>query len=87
MVQTCIGCARKAFLPTRSLYQQNRGEKPIGGVGVSERTVSVDPSMVGGSDRSGTENPATTGRGWVVQELLKAVPRCLFCGNNFAILI
>jgi len=85
MVQTCIGCARKAFLPTtRSLYQQNRGEKPIGGVGVSERTVAVDPSIVGGV---GTENPATTGRGWVVQELLKAVPRCLFCGNNFAVLI
>jgi general transcription factor 3C protein 4 len=85
MVQTCIGCARKAFLPTtRSLHQQNQGEKPIGGVGVSERTVAVDPSIVGGV---GTENPATTRRGWVVQELLKAVPRCLFCGNNFAILI
>ncbi|KAI0251386.1 putative zinc-finger of transcription factor IIIC complex-domain-containing protein [Lactifluus subvellereus] len=29
----------------------------------------------------------TTGRGWVVQELLEAVRRCLFCGNNFVTLI
>jgi general transcription factor 3C protein 4 len=35
-------------------------------------------------------DPATTanwlpeaGRGWVVEELLEAVNRCLFCGNSF----
>ncbi|KAH9987160.1 transcription factor IIIC subunit delta N-term-domain-containing protein [Russula compacta] len=55
MVQTCLGCARKAFLPT--------------------------------SRDSGGDNELTSGRGWVVQELLKAVRRCLFCGNSFAILI
>jgi len=25
--------------------------------------------------------------GWLVRELLKAVRRCLFCGNNFVTLI
>jgi general transcription factor 3C protein 4 len=28
-----------------------------------------------------------TVRGWFVQELLKAVTRCLFCGNTFVTLV
>ncbi|KAH9962694.1 putative zinc-finger of transcription factor IIIC complex-domain-containing protein [Russula dissimulans] len=65
-VQTCLGCARKAFLPAaRSRYQQESGTKLI----------------------PGTENIEAAKHGWVVQELLKAVRRCLFCGNNFAILV
>ena len=83
MVQTCLGCARKAFLPT-SRSQYERGGEPIQGVGVSERTIVDNPSTI---RDSGGDNVQATGRGWVVQELLKAVRRCLFCGNNFAILI
>jgi len=85
MVQTCVGCARKAFLPaTRSLYQQDRGEEQIRGEGVFERALNDNARTVG---ESGIENPGMAGKGWVVQELLKAVRRCLFCGNNFTILI
>jgi len=84
-VKTCIGCARKAFLPAvRSTYQKGWGDVQIRGVEDSERTLAEGPSTV---EEPGTENAGTTGRGWVVQELLKAVRRCLFCGNNFAILI
>ncbi|KAI0294320.1 transcription factor IIIC subunit delta N-term-domain-containing protein, partial [Multifurca ochricompacta] len=53
MVRTCLGCARKAFLPT-----------------------ALSPHLF-----------RATGRGWVIQELLNAARRCLFCGNNFATLI
>jgi general transcription factor 3C protein 4 len=82
MVRTCVGCARKAFLPTtRPLYQQDQRGELIQGEGVTERTVT---STVG---ESGVESTGTTGRGWVVQELLTAVRRCLFCGNNFTVLI
>jgi hypothetical protein len=54
------------------------------GVGPSERTATEDPRTVGDS---GIADVPATGQGWVMQELLKAVRRCLFCGNNFAILI
>jgi len=82
MVRTCVGCARKAFLPaTRPLYQQDQRGKLIQGEGVTERTVT---STVG---ESGIESIGSTRRGWVAQELLTAVRRCLFCGNNFAVLI
>jgi general transcription factor 3C protein 4 len=81
MVRTCLGCARKAFLPAaRSLY------RPEG-----ERDVTTD---VRASTRGTAENPvlaedlgAEHRPGWLAQELLKAVRRCLFCGNNFATLI
>lgn len=53
-------------------------------MGLSERTTSEDPRTV---DDSGIVDVPVTGQGWVMQELLKAVRRCLFCGNNFAILI
>ena len=85
MVQTCVGCARKAFLPaTRSLYQQDRGEEQTRGEGVSERALNENARTVG---ESGIEKPGMSEKGWIVRELLKAVRRCLFCGNNFAILI
>ncbi|TFK36254.1 transcription factor IIIC subunit delta N-term-domain-containing protein [Crucibulum laeve] len=48
-VRTCIGCSRKAFLP---------------------------------SSASGSVLPAVA-QGWVVEELLEAVHRCLFCNNSF----
>lgn len=84
-VKTCIGCARKAFLPVaQSPYQQDWGGVQVQGVGCPERTLAEDPSTV---EEPGTENAGTTGQGWIVQELLKAVRRCLFCGNNFAVLI
>ena len=54
------------------------------GVEDSERALVEGSGTV---EEPGTENAGTTGRGWVVQELLKAVRRCLFCGNNFAVLI
>lgn len=80
MVQTCLGCARKAFLPAaRSQYQQDGGEEPNLGVGLTEQNTAKDPRTV-------VDVPAT-GQGWVMQEFLKAVRRCLFCGNSFAILM
>ncbi|KAA1468914.1 hypothetical protein DENSPDRAFT_834407 [Dentipellis sp. KUC8613] len=54
MVRTCIGCTRKAFLP------------------------SVPKTHDAGADWL---PPAA--RSWIVQELLQAVRRCLFCGNSF----
>jgi hypothetical protein len=82
MVRTCLGCARKAFLPaTRSPYQQELGGDLVPGAAVSEQSIAEDPSTFGNSGAEATR------RGWVVQELLKAVRRCLFCGNNFTILI
>ncbi|KAI9440782.1 putative zinc-finger of transcription factor IIIC complex-domain-containing protein, partial [Lactarius indigo] len=61
MVRTCLGCARKAFLPAaRSLHQPEKGR--------DEMDIEHRP-------------------GWLAQELLRAVRRCLFCGNNFATLI
>ena len=80
-VKTCIGCTRKAFLPAA---QSPWADVQMRGVGDSERTLAEGPSTV---EEPGAENAETTGRGWVVQELLKAVRRCLFCGNNFAVLI
>jgi general transcription factor 3C protein 4 len=85
MVQTCLGCARKAFLPAvRSRYQQDGGRELNSGVGLSERTPAEDARTDGDS---GLLDVPAIGRGWVMQELLKAVRRCLFCGNNFSILI
>jgi len=84
-VKTCIGCTRKAFLPaTESPYQRDWGDIQMRGVEDSERALVEGSGTV---EEPGTENAGTTGRGWVVQELLKAVRRCLFCGNNFAVLI
>jgi general transcription factor 3C protein 4 len=84
-VQTCLGCARKAFRPpVRSRYQQDGGGELNSDAELSERTTVEDPRTVGDS---GIVDVPATGRGWVIQELLKAVRRCLFCGNNFAILI
>jgi len=51
---------------------------------LTERTTAEDPRTMGDS---GIVDDPVTGRGWVIQELLKAVRRCLFCGNNFAVLI
>ncbi len=85
MVQTCLGCARKAFRPAvRSRYQQDGGGELIPDVRLSERTTADDSRTV---DGSGIMDVLVTGQGWVVQELLKGVRRCLFCGNNFATLI
>ncbi|KAN0115650.1 Transcription factor IIIC subunit delta N-term domain containing protein [Russula decolorans] len=84
-VQTCLGCARKAFRPpVRSRHQQDRGGELNSDAELSERTTVEDPRTVG---ESGIVDVPATERGWVKQELLKAVRRCLFCGNNFAILI
>ncbi|KAI9510017.1 putative zinc-finger of transcription factor IIIC complex-domain-containing protein [Russula earlei] len=84
-VQTCLGCARKALLPVaRSRYEQESGTELSSGEGGSKLAVAGDSSSVGDSI---TENVRTIERGWIVQELLKAVRRCIFCGNNFAILV
>ena len=85
MVQTCLGCARKAFRPpVRSRPQQDGGGELNSGAELSERTTAENPRAVG---ESGIVDVPATERGWVIQELLRAVRRCLFCGNNFAILI
>jgi general transcription factor 3C polypeptide 4 len=85
MVQTCLGCARKSFLPAmRPRYQKDGGEEMNSDVGPSDRTTAEDPRTVSDSD---VVDVLATGRGWVMQEVLNAVRRCLFCGNNFAILL
>jgi hypothetical protein len=68
----------------RSRHQQDRGGGLNSDAELSERTTAEEPRTVGDS---GIVDVPATGRGWVIQELLKAVRRCLFCGNNFAILI
>lgn len=68
----------------RSQYQQDGGEELNLGVGLSEQTTAEDPRTVGDP---GTVDVPAIGQGWVMQEFLKAVRRCLFCGNNFAVLI
>ena len=78
MVRTCLGCARKAFLPAaRSLYRPEGGGNVTTDMSASTRGTTEDAVMA--------EDPDTSG--WLVQALLKAVRRCLFCGNNFATLI
>jgi len=79
MVRTCVGCARKAFLPAaRSLHRQEGGGDVTTGVRASTRGTAEDSIMAEDlEDRFG----------WLVPELLRAVRRCLFCGNNFATLI
>lgn len=84
-MQTCLGCARKAFHPVaRSRYQRNGEDELNSEAELSKRTTAEDPRTVGDS---GIVDVPAIGQGWVIQELLKAVRRCLFCGNNFAILI
>ena len=81
MVRTCLGCARKAFLPgARSLYRLERGGDVAMGVRAPRRGTAEDPVM---AEDLGVEDQP----GLLVQELLKAVRRCLFCGNNLATLI
>ncbi|KAI9451937.1 putative zinc-finger of transcription factor IIIC complex-domain-containing protein [Lactarius psammicola] len=81
MVRTCLGCARKAFLPAaRSLHRSERGGDATTGAGASTEGTAEDPIIAEDLD---IEHRS----GWLVQELLKAVRRCLFCGNNFATLI
>jgi hypothetical protein len=46
--------------------------------------MAEDPSTVGDPD---IVDVLATGLGWVMQEVLKAIRRCLFCGNNLAILL
>ena len=78
MVRTCLGCARKAFLPAaRSLYRPEGGGNVTTDMSASTRGTTEDAVMA--------EDPDTSG--WLVQALLEAVRRCLFCGNNFATLI
>ena len=68
----------------RSRYQHDEGGELNSDAELSERTTAEDQRTVGDS---GIVDVPATGRGWVIQELLKAVRRCLFCGNSFAILI
>jgi hypothetical protein len=68
----------------RSPYQQDGGGVLNSDAELSERTTAEGPRMAGDS---GIVDVLATGQGWVIQELLKAVRRCLFCGNNFTILI
>lgn len=68
----------------RSPYQQDGGGVLNLDAELFERTTAEGPRMVADS---GIVDVLATGRGWVLQELLKAVRRCLFCGNNFTILI
>jgi len=81
MVRTCLGCARKAFLPAaRSLYRPEGGGYVTTGVSASTRGTTED--LVTAEDLDAEHRPD-----WLVQGLLNAVRRCLFCGNNFATLI
>ena len=84
MVRTCLGCARKAFLPTASYRRPLEREREFIPGMEAERSPAEGSSTL---EDSATENLRATGRGWVVQELLEAVHRCLFCGNNFITLI
>jgi len=52
-VRTCVGCCRKALLPSSALDKSQGQDLPI------------------------------ISRSWVVEELLDAVTKCLFCGNGF----
>ncbi|KAI0064060.1 hypothetical protein BV25DRAFT_1869513 [Artomyces pyxidatus] len=86
MVRTCIGCARKAFLPPISAHsrlqaragspQNSNVEEARVEIGVSSETSAPDK-----------EHLPDAARSWIVEELLEAVQRCLFCGNNFITVI
>ncbi|KAF9025353.1 hypothetical protein BDZ89DRAFT_953917 [Hymenopellis radicata] len=58
-VRSCIGCKRKAFLPSsmRSTFKVENNWLP------------------------------TIAQSWIVDELLEAVTRCLYCGNSFIVTI
>ncbi|TFK52028.1 hypothetical protein OE88DRAFT_1718706 [Heliocybe sulcata] len=56
-VRTCVGCSRKALLPTSEDPERDRNCLPAGA------------------------------QGWAVAELLRAVQRCLFCGNSFVSIV
>ncbi|KAJ3511250.1 hypothetical protein NLJ89_g4210 [Agrocybe chaxingu] len=68
-VRTCVGCSRKAFLPPSAMAQRNK-------------KVEDDAEAANTNLKSNDHLPAIA-RGWVVEELLEAVQRCLFCGNAF----
>jgi general transcription factor 3C polypeptide 4 len=85
MVRTCLGCARKAFLPTASSpHQRERGRELTPRLEASEVSRTDDLRT---PEDSGTDDLQAIGRSWVVQELLEAVRRCPFCGNSFVTLI
>ncbi|KAI0272725.1 transcription factor IIIC subunit delta N-term-domain-containing protein [Gloeopeniophorella convolvens] len=78
-VRTCLGCRRKAFLPPVQLRNQEEGEQ--------DQMMDVDASGDSAAEAPGSERLSPAECGWVVKELLKAVRRCLFCGNRFVTLI
>ena len=81
MVRTCICCARKAFLPAaQSLHRPEGGGDVATGMRTSTGGTGKDLCLA-------EDGEAEYRSGWLVQELLRAVRRCLFCGNNFATLI
>ncbi|CAA7270424.1 unnamed protein product [Cyclocybe aegerita] len=69
-VRTCVGCSRKAFLPPSAMAQRNK------------KVHDDDAGAVNTNLKSNDHLPSVA-RGWVVEELLEAVQRCLFCGNAF----
>jgi general transcription factor 3C polypeptide 4 len=66
-----------------SPHRREREGELIPGLGAPERSMEGLRTP----EDAGNEHLRGTGRGWVVQELLEAVRRCLFCGNNFITLI
>ncbi|KZV69295.1 hypothetical protein PENSPDRAFT_633282 [Peniophora sp. CONT] len=75
MVRTCIGCTRKAFLPPiRKQAKKTEGE-------------GMDLDGPPADDEPDVSHLPPAARSWVVQELLRAASRCLFCGNSFVSLL
>ncbi|VDC03351.1 unnamed protein product [Peniophora sp. CBMAI 1063] len=76
MVRTCIGCTRKAFLPPIRKRTRKTGDN---------EQMEVDEAP-GGAEPDVSHLPPAA-RSWIVQELLQAATRCLFCGNSFVSLL
>ena len=75
MVRTCVGCTRKAFLPPI----RKQAKKPEDdGMEVDGTPGDIEPDV--------THLPPAA-RSWIVQGLLRAATRCLFCGNSFVSLL
>ncbi|KAI0048739.1 hypothetical protein FA95DRAFT_1517013 [Auriscalpium vulgare] len=80
MVRTCIGCTRKAFVPPLRTAASGDNVGTLGEAEAVSGTRSQKP------DAALAHLPSAA-RSWIVQELLQAVRRCLFCGNALIAMI
>lgn len=93
MVRTCVGCSRKAFLPpsspalaavTTADAGDERGDGDRHGDAGTLPPEAVSCGGEGGP-MGGLPGPVHDSR--IVRDLLDATRRCLFCGNNFVVLV